>query len=206
MPEERTRRFPPPWTVEQTPGGYKVKDANGQSLACVYGRETKGEADIAQGRTRRRGVRACLGVLVPALLLQVLDALLQIGQHCITAWIVETKGPTIAPSYAPSTRQPHGSECSSDNLAFVMVKMTVDVLAYLNDVPLAAGIRGNQFEDRSASVFDFAPRYRFLPHLKFSPCEKGPDGWGCRGPSWVSAHVWTPLRGLAGPERKGFER
>ena len=24
------RRFPPPWTVESIPGGYKVKDANGQ--------------------------------------------------------------------------------------------------------------------------------------------------------------------------------
>ena len=36
-----TRRFPPPWTVEQIPGGYKVKEANGQSLAYVYGRETK---------------------------------------------------------------------------------------------------------------------------------------------------------------------
>ena len=35
-----TRRFSPPWTVEQIPGGYKVKDANGQSLAYVYGRET----------------------------------------------------------------------------------------------------------------------------------------------------------------------
>jgi hypothetical protein len=34
------RRFPPPWTVEQIPGGYKVLDANGQSLAYVYGRET----------------------------------------------------------------------------------------------------------------------------------------------------------------------
>jgi len=41
------RRFPPPWTVEQIPGGYKVKDANGQSLAYVYGRETKADADIA---------------------------------------------------------------------------------------------------------------------------------------------------------------
>ena len=39
------RRFPPLWTVEQIPGGYKVKDANGQSLAYVYGRETG--ADIA---------------------------------------------------------------------------------------------------------------------------------------------------------------
>jgi len=26
------KRFTPPWTVEQIPGGYKVKDANGQSL------------------------------------------------------------------------------------------------------------------------------------------------------------------------------
>jgi hypothetical protein len=41
------RRFPAPWTVEQIPGGYKVLDANGQSLAYVYGRETKADADIA---------------------------------------------------------------------------------------------------------------------------------------------------------------
>jgi len=41
------RRFPP-WTVEQIPGGYKVLDANGQSLAYVYGRETKADADIAK--------------------------------------------------------------------------------------------------------------------------------------------------------------
>jgi len=41
------RRFPPPWTVEGIPGGYKVNDANGQSVAYVYGRETKADADIA---------------------------------------------------------------------------------------------------------------------------------------------------------------
>src|SRR4029079_2294426 len=45
--DEGHRRFPPPWTVEQIPGGYKVKDANGQSLAYVYGRETRADADIA---------------------------------------------------------------------------------------------------------------------------------------------------------------
>ena len=28
------RRFPPPWTIERLPGGFKVVDANGQSLAC----------------------------------------------------------------------------------------------------------------------------------------------------------------------------
>jgi hypothetical protein len=43
-----SRRFPPPWTVEQIPGGYKVKDANGQSLAYVYGRETRADTDTAQ--------------------------------------------------------------------------------------------------------------------------------------------------------------
>ena len=40
------RRFPAPWTVEQIPGGFKVLDATGQSLAYVYGRETKADADI----------------------------------------------------------------------------------------------------------------------------------------------------------------
>ena len=34
-------------TVEQIPGGFKVIDASGQSLAYVYGRETKADADIA---------------------------------------------------------------------------------------------------------------------------------------------------------------
>jgi hypothetical protein len=42
------RRFPPPWTVEQIPGGYVVKDASGQSLAYVCARETKAQADTAK--------------------------------------------------------------------------------------------------------------------------------------------------------------
>jgi hypothetical protein len=42
------RRFPAPWTVNEIPSGYKVKDANGQSLAYVYGRETRADADTAQ--------------------------------------------------------------------------------------------------------------------------------------------------------------
>jgi hypothetical protein len=42
------RRFPPPWTIEKIAGGFKVLDANGQSLAYVYWRETKDAADIAK--------------------------------------------------------------------------------------------------------------------------------------------------------------
>jgi hypothetical protein len=43
-----TRRFPPPWQVEQIPGGFKVLDANGQAVAYVYARETREQADIAK--------------------------------------------------------------------------------------------------------------------------------------------------------------
>jgi len=44
MPEESTSLFPQLWRVEKIDGGYVVKDANGRSLAYVYGRETL-EAD-----------------------------------------------------------------------------------------------------------------------------------------------------------------
>jgi hypothetical protein len=42
------RRFPPPWKIERIVGGYVMKDANGQSLAYVYGRESRADADKAQ--------------------------------------------------------------------------------------------------------------------------------------------------------------
>jgi hypothetical protein len=41
------RRFPAPWTVEKIPGGLKVCDANGQSLAYVYSRESPSDARTA---------------------------------------------------------------------------------------------------------------------------------------------------------------
>jgi hypothetical protein len=42
------RRFPPSWTVETIPGGLKVCDANGQSLAYVYARENPNDAHLAK--------------------------------------------------------------------------------------------------------------------------------------------------------------
>jgi hypothetical protein len=35
------RRLPPPWHADKIPGGYVVRDANGQALAYVYSRETE---------------------------------------------------------------------------------------------------------------------------------------------------------------------
>jgi hypothetical protein len=50
------RRLPPPWTVELIPGG--LNDASGQSLAYVYGRETRADADTAKVLTMDEARRA----------------------------------------------------------------------------------------------------------------------------------------------------
>jgi hypothetical protein len=66
------RRFPPPWTVEKTPGGLKVIDANGQSLAYVYSRETKDAADIANVLTEDEARRIASNLAkLPTLLASV---------------------------------------------------------------------------------------------------------------------------------------
>jgi hypothetical protein len=41
------RRFPPPWRVEEIPGGFKVVDSQGQALAYVYLRKTPADAGTA---------------------------------------------------------------------------------------------------------------------------------------------------------------
>ena len=42
---QSARHFPPPWTVEQIPGRFKVLDSIGQALAYVFGRESRADAD-----------------------------------------------------------------------------------------------------------------------------------------------------------------
>jgi len=57
-----SRRFPPPWTVEQIPGGYKVLDASGQALAYIYARDTREQADIAKVLTFDEARRIAVNV------------------------------------------------------------------------------------------------------------------------------------------------
>ena len=42
--KEEPRRFPAPWHADKIPGGYVVRDANKQALACVYARATSADA------------------------------------------------------------------------------------------------------------------------------------------------------------------
>jgi hypothetical protein len=56
------RHFPPPWTVEKIPGGLKVVDANGQSLAYVYSREKPDDAHIAKVLTEDEARRIAANI------------------------------------------------------------------------------------------------------------------------------------------------
>src|SRR5262245_4471824 len=64
------RKFPPPWTTEQIPGGYVVKDATGQSLAYVYARENKAQADTAKVLTMDEARRIAANIVKLPLLLK----------------------------------------------------------------------------------------------------------------------------------------
>jgi hypothetical protein len=43
-----TRRFPPPWSVEEQEACFVVRDHNGQQLACVYFEDEPRRRVIAQ--------------------------------------------------------------------------------------------------------------------------------------------------------------
>ncbi len=53
------RRFPAPWRVERTPGGYRVLDASGQSICNIYGEDRrKGVADTSLSVNEARRIAA----------------------------------------------------------------------------------------------------------------------------------------------------
>ena len=58
-----------PWTVEKIPGGFKVIDANGQSLAYVYSRENASDAHMRKVLTEDEARRIASNIAkLPALL------------------------------------------------------------------------------------------------------------------------------------------
>jgi hypothetical protein len=60
MPEP-PRRFPAP-TSTRFPGGYVIRDANGQALACVYSRENEAEARQAKVLTSDEARRIAVNI------------------------------------------------------------------------------------------------------------------------------------------------
>jgi hypothetical protein len=59
---EGSRRFPAPWRADKIPGGYVVRDANGQVLAYVYSRETEAEALQTKVLTKDEARRGAVNI------------------------------------------------------------------------------------------------------------------------------------------------
>jgi hypothetical protein len=59
---EGSRRFPPPWRADKIPGGYVVRDANGQSIAYIYSRENEAEALQAKALTKDEARRIAVNI------------------------------------------------------------------------------------------------------------------------------------------------
>jgi hypothetical protein len=56
------RRLLAPWRAEKIPGGYVVRDANGQALAYVYGRATEADALQAKVLTEDEARRVAINI------------------------------------------------------------------------------------------------------------------------------------------------
>jgi hypothetical protein len=57
-----SRRFPPPWRAAKIPGGYVVRDANGQALVYLYSRDNEAEALQAKVLTKDEARRSAINV------------------------------------------------------------------------------------------------------------------------------------------------
>jgi hypothetical protein len=57
-----SRRFPPPWRADKIPGGYVVRDANGQALAYIYSRDNEDEARQAKVLTKDEARRIAVNI------------------------------------------------------------------------------------------------------------------------------------------------
>jgi hypothetical protein len=54
-PRMTARCFSPPWHADPMPGGYVVRDANGQALVYLYSRDNDAEPQQAKGPDEGRG-------------------------------------------------------------------------------------------------------------------------------------------------------
>jgi hypothetical protein len=60
---EPPRRFPAPWRIDKIiPGGYVVRDANGEALVYIYSRDNEAEARQAKVLTNDEARRTAVNI------------------------------------------------------------------------------------------------------------------------------------------------
>ena len=57
-----TRRFPPPWTIEENPECFVVTDAAGQALVYVYFEDERGRRQAMKRLTRDEARRIAVNI------------------------------------------------------------------------------------------------------------------------------------------------
>jgi hypothetical protein len=62
MVVEFTRRFPPPWSVEELDACFVMRDHNGQKLAYVYFEDERGRRSAANQLTRDEARRIAVNI------------------------------------------------------------------------------------------------------------------------------------------------
>ena len=63
---EGSRRFPPPWRADRIPGGYVVRNYNGQAIAYIYARANEAEARQAKVLTADEARRIAINIRAAA--------------------------------------------------------------------------------------------------------------------------------------------
>ena len=61
-PSMTSRRFPAPWRTDKMPGGYVIRDANGQALAYTYSRDSEADARQAKMLTNDEARRIAINM------------------------------------------------------------------------------------------------------------------------------------------------
>ena len=59
---EGSRGFPPPWRADRIPGGYVVRDDNGQAITYLYARANEAEARQAKVLTADEARRIAVNI------------------------------------------------------------------------------------------------------------------------------------------------
>jgi DNA invertase Pin-like site-specific DNA recombinase len=98
-----SRRFPPPWRADKIPGGYVVRDANGQALAA---RSTRNLLNVLAALTERgAGFRSLKDIWADTttphgrLMLTVLGGLAEFEQELIRARTGEGRERAVKDGY-----------------------------------------------------------------------------------------------------------